>query len=124
MDLTASGRQKFKSSWTFWQTEIFDYESAGYRGHWIYWGKCCQSSNKERVCGSGVTAPNSPHLAIADLPVELAYGDLTDPPSLERAVHSCSALIHTAAVYALWTPDPAAVYATNVEGTRNILKAV
>ena len=86
-------------------------------------GNVARALTKKGYAVRVLLRPKSPRLAIADLPVELAYGDLTDPPSLERAVHSCSALIHTAAVYALWTPDSAAVYATNVEGTRNILKA-
>ncbi len=67
--------------------------------------------------------PESRRDAIAGLKVELAFGDLTDRPSLDRAVAGCDALIHTAAVYALWTPDPAKVYAANVDGTRNILSA-
>ena len=61
--------------------------------------------------------------AIQDLLLEGVYGDLTDPASLERALQGCEALVHVAAAYALWTPDPAAIYATNVEGTRNILGA-
>lgn len=35
----------------------------------------------------------------------------------------CEVLFHVAASYAFWTPDPAAVYETNVGGTENILSA-
>jgi len=58
-----------------------------------------------------------------DLPVELVLGDLTDSPSLDRALAGCEALFHVAADYRLWTPEPEQVYRTNVEGTRNILDA-
>jgi dihydroflavonol-4-reductase len=57
------------------------------------------------------------------LPVELAVGDLTDRPSLDRAVAGCAALFHVAADYRLGAPDPSELYRANVDGTRNILKA-
>ncbi len=67
--------------------------------------------------------PESRRDGIAGLDVEPALGDLTDRPSLDRAVAGCDALVHAAAIYALWTPDPAPVYAANVDGVRNILSA-
>jgi dihydroflavonol-4-reductase len=57
------------------------------------------------------------------LPVELAVGDLTDRPSLDRAVAGCAALFHVAADYRLGAPDPSQLYRANVDGTRNILTA-
>ncbi len=57
------------------------------------------------------------------LAVQTVIGDLTDPVSLDRAVAGCSALFHVAADYRLWTRDPAAMAATNVDGTRNIMRA-
>lgn len=57
------------------------------------------------------------------LPVEIAIGDLTDRPSLERALAGCQALFHVAADYRLWVPRPELMYHTNVEGTRNIMLA-
>ena len=55
--------------------------------------------------------------------VESAIGDLTDAPSLQRAVEGCEAVFHAAADYRLWVPDPQAMYRANVEGTRNLLEA-
>ena len=55
--------------------------------------------------------------------VESAIGDLTDAPSLQRAVEGCDAVFHAAADYRLWVPDPLAMYRANVEGTRNLLEA-
>jgi dihydroflavonol-4-reductase len=60
---------------------------------------------------------------LADLGVELAIGELGDVASLETALAGCDALFHVAAEYRLWTPDPASLYRSNVEGTRNLLSA-
>jgi len=61
---------------------------------------------------------NLQHLA-----AELALGDLADIGSLERALEGCEALFHVAADYRLWTPDPQALYRSNVDGTRHIIEA-
>jgi len=55
------------------------------------------------------------------LPGETHVGDLTQPESLRAALTGCDAVIHTAADYRLWIRDPAAMYRTNVEGTRELL---
>jgi dihydroflavonol-4-reductase len=60
---------------------------------------------------------------LQSLPVEIAEGDLTDEPSLGRALLQCQALFHVAADYRLGAFDPRGLYRTNVEGTRNILNA-
>ena len=70
-----------------------------------------------------VLARRPQHRALSGLPVEMVRGDLTDPASLQRAVQGCSRLFHVAADYRLWVPDPATMYATNVEGTRALLQA-
>jgi dihydroflavonol-4-reductase len=57
------------------------------------------------------------------LPVEVVVGDLTDVASLDCAVTACDALFHVAADYRLGAFEPAQLYQTNVEGTRNILGA-
>ena len=61
---------------------------------------------------------NLQHLAL-----EIAVGDLSDRPSLDRALAGCGVLFHVAADYRLGAPDPRQLYSTNVEGTRNILLA-
>ena len=57
------------------------------------------------------------------LTAEVVRGDLADAASLERALEGCTALFHAAADYRLGARDPQLLYRTNVEGTRNILKA-
>ncbi|SRR5579883_480870 len=54
---------------------------------------------------------------------EIFRGDLRDPASLERAVSGCAVVYHVAADYRLWVRDPAEMFRSNVDGTRNLLDA-
>jgi dihydroflavonol-4-reductase len=49
-------------------------------------------------------------------------GDLSEPESLRPALEGCQAVIHVAADYRLWIPDPKAMYKANIEGTRELLR--
>jgi dihydroflavonol-4-reductase len=49
-------------------------------------------------------------------------GHLSQPESLKPALEDCDAVVHVAADYRLWIPDPAAMYRANVEGTRELLR--
>ena len=60
---------------------------------------------------------------LADLDIEIALGDLRDPDSLDAAVSGCEAVFHLAADYRLWTRDPSSLYASNVDGTLNLMRA-
>src|SRR3989442_7859815 len=57
------------------------------------------------------------------LPVEIVLGELKDPPSLARALKGVATVYHCAADYRLYAADPRAIYAYNVERTRNLLRA-
>jgi dihydroflavonol-4-reductase len=52
---------------------------------------------------------------------ETVIGDLRNPASFRSALGDCEALVHVAADYRLWVRDPQAMYAANVDGTRNLL---
>jgi dihydroflavonol-4-reductase len=67
--------------------------------------------------------PSSDLRLLEGLPVEIATGDLGDPASCRAALAGCDALFHVAADYRLWVPRPAAMYRTNVTGTRDLLLA-
>jgi dihydroflavonol-4-reductase len=60
---------------------------------------------------------------LRSLAAQVVEGDLADSSSLERALDGCAGLFHVAADYRLGARDPAQLYRTNVEGTRNILQA-
>ena len=67
--------------------------------------------------------PGSDRRNLEQLDIDLIEGDLTDPASLKKAVGGCSYLFHAAADYRLWIPDPERMYRTNVDGTRELLRA-
>src|SRR5438874_7242128 len=73
--------------------------------------------------GYKVRALVRPGSRVDGLEVEIATGDLRDPPSLARAVAGCGLVFHVAADYRLWAPDPNELYCSNVDGTRNLLEA-
>jgi dihydroflavonol-4-reductase len=53
---------------------------------------------------------------------ELVVGDLLDPARFASSLQGCDALIHVAADYRLWVPQPQEMYKANVEGTRELLR--
>lgn len=55
------------------------------------------------------------------LAADTATGDLRDPDSFRSALADCEVLVHVAADYRLWVRDPQAMYAANVDGTRQLL---
>ena len=67
--------------------------------------------------------PGGNRANIAGLPAELAEGDLRDSASLGRAVAGCGAIVHVAADYRLWVPDPEVMNRANVEGSRALFLA-
>jgi len=73
--------------------------------------------------GHTVRALVRPTSKVRELELEVINGDLRDSNSLERAVTGCGLVFHVAADYRLWSKDPAELYRSNVEGTRNLLTA-
>lgn len=66
---------------------------------------------------------NSDRRNIAELDAETVIGDLTDPSSLDRAASGCRFVVHVAADYRFWVPNPADMLNANVEGTLAILRS-
>ena len=60
--------------------------------------------------------------ALEGLDAETHVGDLMQPETLRTGLEGCDAVMHVAADYRLWIPDPKAMYQANVEGTRALLK--
>src|SRR5690242_13081694 len=54
---------------------------------------------------------------------EAVEGDLSDRTRLEKALNGCERCFHVAASYHLWLSDYRPMYASNVQGTRNVLEA-
>lgn len=60
---------------------------------------------------------------LRELSTEVVCGDLRDLETLRHAAKACDVVYHCAADYRLWCKDPSEMYASNVEGTRNIMQA-
>jgi dihydroflavonol-4-reductase len=67
--------------------------------------------------------PNSRRDNLQGLAVEIVEGDLTDAPSLARAMRGVATLYHVAADYRLWARNPEELYRANAGGTENVLSA-
>ena len=65
---------------------------------------------------------NSNTLALENLGVEEALGDLRDRESIAKALKDCQGVFHCAAMYTFWSRDPSEVYRVNVEGTKVIFE--
>ncbi|MGH9351509.1 MAG: hopanoid-associated sugar epimerase, partial [Terriglobia bacterium] len=70
-----------------------------------------------------LTRPSSDPRALTGIPAERVPGDLRDPASLKTALQGVDRVFHVAADYRLWSKDPQEIYQSNVEGTRNLLRA-
>src|SRR5271156_2928117 len=69
-----------------------------------------------------LTRSSSNVAALEGLDAEVVVGDLRDAGKLRSAIQGCEAVVHVAADYRLWVRDPKAMYAANVDGTRELLR--
>ncbi len=67
--------------------------------------------------------PTSNPQNLRGIDLETIDGDLRQPETLRAGVAGCDAVMHVAADYRLWVADPGPMYAVNVEGTRQLLRA-
>lgn len=67
--------------------------------------------------------PSSRRSNLEGLPVEIVVGDLLDQSALTPAMAGARHVYHCAADYRLFARDPREIYAANVQGTENVLKA-
>jgi dihydroflavonol-4-reductase len=63
----------------------------------------------------------SPRVNLSEV-YQLATGDVTDRDSLRKAMRGARYVFHVAAEYRLWTPDPAKMLRTNVDGARIVME--
>ncbi len=54
---------------------------------------------------------------------DTVVGDLMRAETYAPALQECDAVVHVAADYRLWIPDPDSMYRANVDGTRDLLLA-
>jgi len=65
----------------------------------------------------------SPRAHLAGLDIGFVQGDLRDRASLVKAAEGVRHVFHVAADYRLWARDRREIFASNVEGTRNVMEA-
>ena len=78
------------------------------------------------AAGHGVVAlarRETPRGVLAGVPVAYVPGDLTDPASVAQAMRGCDAVVHCAADYRIWVPDPDRMRQVNVAGTETVMRA-
>ena len=78
-------------------------------------------ARKHRV--KALVRPGSDRHGLEGLEVETVDGDVSDAKLLRREMEGCEWCFHCAASYHLWLHDYQPMYATNVEGTRNVIEA-
>jgi dihydroflavonol-4-reductase len=65
----------------------------------------------------------SPRRNLAGLDAELVEGDMRDPAAIGRALDGARFLLHVAADYRLWAPDPGEILRNNLAGTQAVMRA-
>jgi dihydroflavonol-4-reductase len=78
-------------------------------------------ARKHRV--KALVRSGSDRHGLAGTGAELVTGDIGDPQMLRREMEGCDWCFHCAASYHLWLPNYKPMYATNVEGTFNVINA-
>ena len=90
----------------------------GFVGSHIVWELLHRGHEVTALVGADVDN----HL-LAGMPVKVRDLDLRDRASVRSALAGAEAVIHSAACYAFWKPDPREIYRVNVDGTRHVLDA-
>lgn len=98
--------------------KIFITGATGYIGHQLAL-KLASQGNIVHIIVRDQTSPNIPvHNNIIVFP-----GDITNMPSIKKAMTGCQQVYHTAAIVKIFAKDPSLFYKVNVDGTRNLLQA-
>lgn len=69
-----------------------------------------------------LTRSSSNLASLEAIAADTVVGDLRNAEALRSSLTGCDALVHVAADYRLWVPDPADMYKANVDGTRELLR--
>lgn len=97
--------------------KIFLTGATGFVGHHVARELAAQGANLRLLVRKSSNLANLEGIA-----GETHVGDLSDPATIAPALEGCDALMHVAADYRLWIPDPESMYRANVDGTRELLR--
>ncbi len=96
---------------------IFVTGATGFVGHHVARALAAEGANLRLLVRKTSTLAN-----LEGIGGETHVGDLAEPESLRPALAGCDAVVHVAADYRLWIPDPKSMYRANVDGTRELLR--
>jgi dihydroflavonol-4-reductase len=97
--------------------KVFVTGATGFVGHHVARELAAQGADLRLLVRKSSNLAN-----IEGIAGETHIGDLSDPASIKPALEGCDAIMHVAADYRLWIPDPKAMYLANVDGTRELLR--
>ncbi len=72
---------------------------------------------------SALVLPGDAAPALAPFDVRQTVGDIASGHGFDDWLEGCDALFHLAAIYAIWTPEPAEIHRVNVGGTQRVMRA-
>ncbi len=97
--------------------KIFLTGATGFVGHHVARALAAEGADLRMLVRKSSNLKN-----LEGIPGETEVGDLARPESFASALAGCDAVVHVAADYRLWIPDPDAMYRANVDGTRDLLR--
>jgi dihydroflavonol-4-reductase len=97
--------------------KVFLTGATGFVGHHVARALAAEGANLRLLVRKSSNLANLEGIA-----GDTHVGDLSEPETLKPALAGCDAVVHVAADYRLWIPDPQAMYKANVDGTRELLR--
>jgi len=97
--------------------KVFVTGATGFVGHHVALALAAEGADLRMLVRKTSNLAN-----LEGIPGDTHVGDLAEPESLRPALAGCDAVVHVAADYRLWIPDPKAMYRANVDGTRELLR--
>ena len=97
--------------------KVFLTGATGFVGHHVAHALAAQGADLRFLVRKNSNLAN-----LKGLSGDTHVGDLADPASIRPALDGCDAVMHVAADYRLWIPDPASMLKINVAGTRELLR--
>lgn len=83
----------------------------------------CRELIKQNYNVKAFCLPTDKINTIADLPIEIAYGDILNKKDILDEMKGCDYVIHAAAMTNVWPRRNAAIINVNVKGTQHVMEA-
>ena len=102
--------------------KIFLTGATGFVGHHVAKALAGEGADLRLLVRKSSSLRNIEAIGFDGAKSDIVTGDLLELAGLKSALTGCDAVVHVAADYRLWIPDPAAMYRANVDGTRELLR--